>query len=328
MIGSVTTALSKLKLPWNAPSSEFPFFYENVLGTSLELRIVTDSRSVAEAAEETALSEFDRLEQAFSQFKPDSEFRRWQDNSGVFTPISHELWAVLLECDVWRERSHGAFHPATQSLLEAWREASRNNRLPEITEIDRLCQQLKSNPWELDVATQQATCLQSPLSLHSIAKGYIVDRVADVVLWSHSAIKSILLNVGGDLCARGSRVQVVGIADPNRDAENAPFLSLVNIQNEALATSGDWRRGFTIGETLYSHIIDGRTGHPASQFHSVSVLAPTAMEADALSTIFSILSPPECAAMSESLPRTGYLLIARDGTTYRNNLWKQREVNE
>lgn len=328
MIGSVATALGKLKLPWNAPSSEFPFFYENVLGTSLELRIVTDSRSVAEAAEETALSEFDRLEQVFSQFKPDSEFRRWQDNSGVFTPISPELWAVLLECDVWRERSGGAFHPATQSLLEAWREASQNNCLPENTEIDRLCQQLKGNPWELDTATQQAICLQSPLSLHSIAKGYIVDRVADVVLRSDSAIKSILLNAGGDLCVRGSKMQSVGIADPNRDAENAPFLSQVNIQNEALATSGDWRRGFTIAGTLYSHIIDGRTGYPASHFHSVSVLAPTAMEADALSTIFSILSPPECAAMAESLPQTGYLLIARDGTTYRNNLWKQREVNE
>ncbi|MBC8137716.1 MAG: FAD:protein FMN transferase [Fibrella sp.] len=317
-----------LKRPWDNSSEEFSFLYENVLGTSLELRVVGPSSSPAAAhVERTALCEIDRLEKIFTRFQPDSELRRWQNNPGVETPISSELWDVLRACDKWRDRSGGAFHPATETLSELWRNAAAEDCLPPIGEIAGLREALSVNPWRLDDEKRTATSPKMPVSLHSIAKGYIVDRVCDAVLRTHSSVESIVLNVGGDLCVRGNTTKCVGITDPYRDAENAPPASRVRVQNEALATSGDWRRGFTIGGTLYSHIIDGRTGFPASQFHSVSVLAPTAMEADVLSTIFSVFSPQECAAMAESLPGVGYLLLARDGETYRNSVWKQREMN-
>lgn len=328
MTGWLTAVWDRLKLPWSVSSREYSCSYENVLGTSLELRIVSSSPSVAEQAERTALSEIDRLEQIFSRYRPGSEFAQWQKNRGVDTPVSDELWDVLSACETWREHSRGAFHPATESLLQLWQDCAAENRLPTAGAIGRQRDQLGGNPWHLNASRRSASCARYPLSLHGIAKGYIVDRVCDAVLRSHAGVESVLLNVGGDLCVRGNTTRFVGIADPRRDAENAPFVATLCVTNGAMATSGDWRRGFWIGDTLYSHIIDGRTGFPASQFHSVSVLAPTAMEADVLSTIFTILSPPECAAMAESLPEVGYLLLARDGMAYQNLLWTQREVNE
>lgn len=307
---------------------QFHFGYENVLGTSLDLRVDVASATVAEAIEERVLAEIDRLEAIFSIYNPGSEFRQWREKRGIPTPVSPELWTVLQACDFWRARTGEAFHPAGEAFLQIWREASDTARLPDEQRIASLRKQTSANPWKLDGISQTATCLaEFPLSLNAIAKGYIVDRACEAAFTVSDGVQGIVLNIGGDLRVRSRHPEWVGITNPNQDAENAPPLACVKVQNAALATSGDWRRGFPIGENWYSHIIDPRTGYPSSQIRSASVIAPQAMDADALATAFSVLAPEESLVLADSLLDVGCLLVTSNGLLYRNAYWCECEAS-
>jgi hypothetical protein len=105
----------------------------------------------------------------------------------------------------------------------------------------------------------------------------------------------------------------VDIADPRADAENDPPIAELMIRNRAVATSGDYRRGFTIGGTHYSHIVDPRTGMPASDVISSTVIAPDATDAGALATAFSVMKLAETQKLARSIPGLEYLLVEKSG---------------
>jgi thiamine biosynthesis lipoprotein ApbE len=309
------------------PLPVFTFHYENALGTSLELRIRAASSEHAEQAEQRALAEIDRLESIFSIFDPASELRQWQRRVGVPIRLSPELWAVLQDCERWQECSGGAFHPASEGYSRLWREAAERNTPPTLEEIAAARTKAAQRLWYLDPATETATYLSDgPLSLNAIAKGYIVDHACAAAFPPDTSIDGVILNIGGDLRIQGDASEIVGITDPNRDAENAAPVSRIRVRNVAVATSGDGRRGFQIGSTFHSHILDPRTGMPAAQIRNASVLAPNAADADALATIFSVLAPEESIRLADSLPNVGCLLIAHDGRCYRNSCWRSHEI--
>ncbi len=301
--------------------------YENVLGTSLEIKIRAASRAIADDAERRAQSEIDRLEAIFSSFNPKSEFRRWQENRGISVPISPELSEVLNAADRWHEGSGGAFHPASEAYTRLWKEAAQKDRCPTEAELAALRERVNASLWELNPADGTAVCkTDCPLTLNALAKGYIVDRAADAAYQPEEGITQVVLNIGGDLRLRGDRDEWVGVANPDQDAENAPPFTQVRVQNGAVATSGDWRRGFRIGESFYSHLLDPRTGWSVDHIRSASALAPTAADADALATILSVLAPEESLALTDRLPGFGCLLIAKDGSVYRSAGWREREA--
>ena len=126
-------------------------------------------------------------------------------------------------------------------------------------------------------------------------------------------MSSAVVNIGGDLVVRGALTEPVEIADPKADAENDPPIAEMMIRNRAVATSGDYRRGFEIGGRHYSHIVDPRTGMPADEVISSTVVAPDAAEAGALATAFSVMKPAESRKLAQSLPGVEYLLVKKDG---------------
>jgi thiamine biosynthesis lipoprotein len=306
----------------------FSFYQENVLGTSFEFRVRTRSQETAEHAEVIALAEIDRLEKIFSSFSPASEFRQWQAERGSETVISPELMALLLECDYWREKSKGAFTPFGEALAQLWKRSAEKNQLPSADELSLYTRQAARPLWKLNPKERTATCLtEYPLTLNAIAKGYIVDKAFTAAFASAEDIFGLTLNLGGDLRMFSDQEEIIGVADPDNDAENAPPFSRIRLQQGAMATSGDWRRGFQIDETFYSHILDPRSGKPVESIRSASVFAPTTADTDALATIFSILTPEESLSLADSLPGTGCLLIARDGQVWRSAEWRKREID-
>ncbi len=307
----------------------FVFHQENVLGTSFELRAWTADGQSAEEAERRALAEIDRLELVFSSFAPTSEFRRWQNRRGQETAISPELWEILQRSDQWQKVSGGIFNPASEAFSQVWKQAARENRPASPKDLS-LCAERAAQPlWHPNPSEQAATYItECPLTLNAIAKGYIVDRACDAAFRSGGAVSALTLNIGGDLRVCGDRTQVIGVTDPDNDAENALPFACVRLQNGALATSGDWRRGFRIGNTFYSHIVDPRTGTPVDAVRSASVIAPDAADADALATVFSILTPERSVALADTLPDIGCLLIARNSQVWRSAAWREREMTQ
>jgi hypothetical protein len=176
--------------------------------------------------------------------------------------------------------------------------------------------------WRLDPAARTATHLdRTPIILNSFTKSYIVDRAAKAALDGGTA-SAIVVNIGGDLVARGGWTETVGVTDPLDNADNAAPLTRLAIRNLAVATSGSYRRGFDIGGRHYSHIVDPRTGRPTSQVVGATVVAPRAADAGALATAFCVLTPEESERLAASVPGAEFLIVLADGTRVRSAGWR------
>lgn len=299
----------------------FTFQRENVLGTSLELRIFTANREQAERAEARVLAEIERLSGVFSTYSKDSEFSRWQQTPvGQSAAVSRELADVLAASDKYRELSGGAFQPAVQVLTALWSRCEAQQRLPLSAELAAAVAQVRGPHWRLNSESQSATRRSAaPLSLNAIAKGYIIDRACEAALQG-GEIDSLILNVGGDLRICGPEPRWAEVADPLGADNTAPLVRLL-VQDKAVVTSGGERRGFDIQGRHYSHIFDPRTGQPAQHVLSSTVVAPRTIDADALATICSVLPAEESLALIDSLPQTAALIVTADGRWLASREW-------
>lgn len=307
---------------------QYAFQYERILGTSLELQVVASNADAAGRAEAAVLTEVDRLAGILSGYSPTSEFSRWEVRCREFAPVSPELADVLSAAEAWRMTTDGAFNPAAASLAELIGDGThRQARLAEREcSLHRAVQEhlhaMEQPLWTVNRTRGVAYRLTDlPASLDAIAKGYIIDR-ALARAREIDGITQLLLNIGGDLRHHGARPITVRVTDPEVPAENAPPIATVRLSGEALATSGGYRRGFVMDGQSVSHIIDPRSGRPASRVISASVIAPDCMTADALSTAFSVLTPAESVALADSLPNVGCMMVERGGRMTSNSTWQ------
>ena len=119
------------------------------------------------------------------------------------------------------------------------------------------------------------------------------------------ACEAALVNIGGDVRHAGEKPVPVAIADPFAPQDNAPPLATVQLGDQGIATSGGYRRGFQIGGRWHSHLLDPRTGCPAGEVVSASVITDSAERADVLATAFSVMRPDESLRLADSLPGVG-----------------------
>ena len=261
------------------------------------------------------LAEVDRLEEILSGWSTTSELAGWQATRDVAVLVSDELAEVLEAAEAWRVCTGGAFNPAAVSLVEPLRDGRP---------VHELLRAMRQPLWAVDRERGVASRLtRLTISLDALAKGYIVERAAARARLV-DGVTQALVNIGGDLRHLGDRPLTVGVADPRAPAENAPPLATVRIRDEALATSGGYRRGFTMNARAVSHILDPCTGAPAERVLSASVIAPDCMTADALSTAFSVLAPAESVALADALPGVACLLVESDGTVTASATWTRR----
>ena len=111
------------------------------------------------------------------------------------------------------------------------------------------------------------------------------------------------------------------MVDPRADAENSDPLAVLHVGDRAVATSGNYRRGYEIGGQHYSHIVDPRTGRTAEGVIGATVVAPHAVDAGALATAFCVLSPEESRKLAASVPGAEYLLVGSNGVQYVSAGW-------
>lgn len=299
----------------------YDFRYENVLGTSLEIKVAADTEEQSQKAEQAVLTEIDRESRLLSSWDPDSEFSRWFRTRDLAVPVSPELFEVLSLFDRWRETTQGALDASAETITRVWKRAAAEHRLPSAAELDAVVAGVRRVHWQLDPARRTAThTSEVPLAMNSFVKSYIAGRAADAALAASSA-QGLVVNIGGDLIVRGNWSEAVDVADPASDAENSAPIASLMIRDRAVATSGDYRRGVEIGGRHYSHIVDPRTGLPADQIISSTVIARSPATAGALATAFSVLTPQESQRLAATLPGVEYLLIARNGERFESGGW-------
>ncbi len=300
--------------------------YENVLGTSLELKVSTSSAAVSEKAETAVLKEIDRLAGILSGYDPHSEFSRWMKTSQTAVPVSAELFEVLGLFDRWRIRTNGAVDASAEVITKLWKQAAAKNQLPSAADLATAVSHIRQPHWRLDSASRTATHLSDvPLMLNSFAKSYIIRHAADAGR-GVTGVQAIIVNIGGDLVVSGNLKETILISDPKDDAENAEPIDRLQVSNLAVATSGNYRRGERIAGHWYSHIVDPRTGQPAGYILSATVIAPGATDAGALATAFNVLSTDESMRLASTVPGAEYLIITADGNRIASPGWKDLET--
>jgi thiamine biosynthesis lipoprotein len=236
---------------------------------------------------------------------------------------------------LWRD-SGGAYDLTATPLWEAWGFARRRGTIPSPEELAR-AQSLVGGQWvELDEAQKTIRLLRRgvKLNLGSIGKGYAVDRAAEhlmaagvcdfLVHGGYSSVAARGLAAGpvllqpaeaaGDTAARSARPPwKIGVKDPLRDELR---LGQIELRDRALGTSGAQFQAFRHQGRRYGHILDPRTGWPADGVLSVTVLAPTAAEADALSTAFYVMGPEAALGYCQQHPSTAAIIFAAAGNRW------------
>jgi thiamine biosynthesis lipoprotein len=158
------------------------------------------------------------------------------------------------------------------------------------------------------------------MSLGGIAKGYAVDAAAAVL--RREGLAAFYVQAGGDLFVQGKKPDGspfrVGVRDP-RGRDQNDFFAMLEVVDHAFSTAGDYERGFVQGKRRYHHIIDPRTGFPATASRSVTIWAKDAFTADAVDDAVFILGPEKGLALVESIEDAGAVIVDAE-----NKVWISR----
>jgi len=300
--------------------------FENVLGTSMELKVGSASEDDATLAENAALSEIKRMSNILSAYDPKSEFSRWYQTNNQPIVVSKELFEVLSLFDQWRLKSNGALDASAEVIGKLWKQAAARQQVPTEEQLNLAVAEIKQVHWKLDPVTQTATHLSyAPVMLNSFVKTYIIRKAAEAAM-NVPNIKSVVVNIGGDLVVLGNQSEIIDVKNPAADAENDLPMDRIQVGNRAIATSGNYRRGELINGKWYSHIVDPRTGLPADNIISATVVAPGATDAGALATAFNVMKPAESVQLAATIPGVDYLIITSSGERIESKGWRKLRI--
>ncbi len=287
-----------------------------LMGTTVSITIAGDDVDHAQRAADRAFGEIRRLERIMSTYLPESEISQINGAAGEsWTAVSPELRFVIEAGLRFGELSEGAFDITVKPLIGIWRHEP-GSRPPRQREIDSLLPLVDYRAVQIDEAGRVRLRKRGmAIALGGIAKGYAVDRAIEVL--QEEGVQNTIVNAGGDLRAVGrrsaSRPWRVGIQDPRREDALLTDLSLIG---RAVATSGDYERFYIFEGIRYHHILDPRTGRPARGCRSVTVIAPTAMEADALATAVFVLGPERGRALLQRRDGVEGMIVDGKGRTF------------
>ncbi len=235
--------------------------------------------------------------------------------SGKTVTVSNDVAEVITLAKTLAMQSHHLFNPAAGKLFELWG-FQRDNWFeshppPAQSDIDAWLHNAPSMS-DIEIHNKQLTShnTKAKLGFGGFAKGFAVDQA--IIQLKKMGIANAVVNIGGDLRAIGShgkRPWNIGIRHPRQDGVIA---SIAIEGDESVFTSGDYERFFTYQGKRYPHIIDPRTGYPASNATSVTVLHNNASIADAAATALFVAGSqwPEIAA---SMDVKHVMLITPEG---------------
>lgn len=289
------------------------------MGTFVAMTAIHPSRDQAEEAFGRAFDEVNRLGLLLSrhnQSSPIAELNR----SGVLVDVPVEVSEVIEQSLLFHNRTGGGFDITVKPLLDLYQQRFDTGKIPSGSEIEGALKGVGST--QLRVSKNRISFAKPGMgiTLDGIAKGYIVDRASEVL--SRYGIKNHLINAGGDIRTSGAAAKgskwTVAIQDPNK---NRAFPDLIKMGDGAVATSGNYEV-FYDNEKLFHHIVDGRSGRSPQLAASVTVKAPTVMEADALSTTLFVLEASEGLKIIENSLELESFILNRNGSIKASSSWQ------
>ncbi len=267
------------------------------MGTIYRIKVVSASPAEIVGLKDRIETRLAEINASMSTYQKDSEISRFNQLQQAHQPIqiSDDFYRVMTAAQTIYRLSKGAWDGTVNPLVDLWGfgRTGRRRDLPSEKEIKTLLPEIGFD--NILIGPDRALAKKKgsiTLDLSSIAKGYGVDQIAEVI--QQADINDYLVEIGGEIYASGRRpdgkLWRIGINRPRKDAGVADVYKIVDLDNQAFATSGDYRNFFEVDGIRYSHIIDPRTGFPVKNgVVSVSIIADNCTLADGLATAVMVM---------------------------------------
>lgn len=284
----------------------------STMGTTYSVKYLDEERRNFQPGIDSLLEVFNL---SHSTYIPESEISRF-NREALLKYESPFFYPVLKRSKEIYEKTGGAFDPTVGPLVNAWGFGPEGVQTPDPGRVDSLLQLVNFDSIFFDTVAVCKMMKGMKLDFSAIAKGYGVDVVAQFL--KARGIDDLFVEIGGEVYAEGVNEHgnpwAVGVNHPTTDVEQQQAaMAIIPLENQAIATSGNYRNYYEKDGVKYSHTISPVTGYPVTHsLLSASVFAPDCMTADAYATAFMVLGVKEAMAIDEREDDIAIYLIYSD----------------
>lgn len=292
----------------------------NLMGSVFEISLVgTDSASL-ENQIQLVIDEIERIENLISEWRPNTQISEVNRNAGIRpVKVDREVFELTRRAISYSILSDGAFDISVAALDKIWRFDGNMDALPSDAAVQNSVTKVGFEKIELDSIASTIFLKQSGMKIGfgSIGKAYAADRGRHIL--QEMGVKGGLINASGDIALWGKPPEKkswsIGISDPEKPYK---ITRKLRMKEGAVATSGNYKKYVMFNGVRYSHIINPRTGYPATELASVTVIGPMAEFANALSTSVMVLGVKKGLKLMERYPQYRFVMITAKGRTLRS----------
>lgn len=268
----------------------------------------------------------DDYEHLFSATIEGSDVWNINHSGGIPVTVSDETISLLQTALYYSALSDGAVDLTVLPLTELWDFGSEGAaHVPDDASIKEALSHIDYHAVLIEGNTVTLSDPLAAIDLGFIAKGYIADRLREHLL--SQGVESACISLGGNLVTINDKPDGtpyrIGIQKPF--ADEGETITAISVTDASVVSSGIYERYFYADDMLYHHLLDTRTGYPAdNNIAGVTILSPSSVEADALSTTCYFLGIDAGMELIESLDGVEAIFITKDGSLYRSEGFPQQ----
>ena len=288
------------------------------MGSRFEITVVAEDSIQANNYIDLAVGEISRIERLISSWDAASQTSEINRNAGLQpVKVDEELYNLINRCVEISRLTEGAFDISFASMDKIWKFDGSMLEMPSETAVEVAISKVGFHNIILD--PQNLTVFLRlegmKIGFGAIGKGYAADKAKKLL--AENGVKAGIINASGDMNAWGKQPsgEFWKVAITNPMDKNKAF-ALLPLQNNAVVTSGNYEKYVTFNGIRYTHIIDPRTGYPATGIISVTVFAPKAEIADALATSIFVMGKEVGLDFINQLPQTECIIINNKGEVF------------
>lgn len=264
-----------------------PFF-----GTIVHIEVcyAKGSLDVTRYAIDRVWESWERIQKKTNRYDAKSEISLLNASQGRAIWVDRDIARLLRRAIAFKNETRGIFDITITPLIEFWKEQAQKNEWPQQEEVVKIKQKVDANKIKISRTDHVSLPDNMLLDLNGIVPGFAADEAFRIL--KDNGVLNFLVDAGGEIIVSGHNCERkpwrIGIKDPQNTNH---LMGAVDISQGAVSTSGDYERFFDIQGKKYSRMINPITGYPSIGVMSATVIAPTALEADVLSTVLCILGP-------------------------------------
>ncbi|MGB5818825.1 MAG: FAD:protein FMN transferase [Saonia sp.] len=292
-----------------------------LMGSRFEITVVAANEEIGYINIQEAVAEINRIEKIISSWDQASETSLINKNAGIKpVKVSLELFKLIERAKQISEITDGAFDISYASMDKVWKFDGSMKYPPKATEIKKSIAKVGYKKIILNNDERTVFLKQKGMKIGfgAIGKGYAADKAKELLV--SKQVRAGIINASGDLTTWGTKTSgekwLIGIANP---LSKDKIFSWLPIVESSAATSGNYEKYVTFNGKKHSHIIDPRTGYPATGVNSVSIFSKSAELCDALATSVSIMGKDTGMALINQLRGTEVIIVDSNNKIHKSN---------